>query len=295
MSERPTTKHDIQRDELNTTRLNFSEVTRVFVSGSISMSYSGVDLGTGDVSLYAQDNIGIYGLSGTTGLGTGTSISFKNGLIASITGTMLYVENGQRESIAASNANDIFRCSNPGGVSAFVGTIATLPGGATLTYNVSSGQEGALVPASTSQLAKMRLYNTTRGTNALISNCVVGTNTITLTANVPVGWTVGDTITIASQTVVGSFSWVDLEITESTLLGIRILDFDLIINSATTGDFVLAHPFETFSASKYSAMVETLANATVGKFLRLKITSNLFSIAWSGTPVAVIMKLFGYT
>lgn len=37
------------------------------------------------------DNIGIYGLSGTTGLGTGTSISFGNGIISSITGTTLYV------------------------------------------------------------------------------------------------------------------------------------------------------------------------------------------------------------
>lgn len=36
------------------------------------------------------DNIGIYGLSGTTGLGTGTSISFGNGIISSITGTILY-------------------------------------------------------------------------------------------------------------------------------------------------------------------------------------------------------------
>lgn len=37
------------------------------------------------------DNIGIYGLSNTTGLGTGTSISFGNGIISSITGTTLYV------------------------------------------------------------------------------------------------------------------------------------------------------------------------------------------------------------
>ena len=39
---------------------------------------------------------------------------------------------------------DIFRCNNPGGQSTFHGTIATLPGGATLTYNITSGQEGAM-------------------------------------------------------------------------------------------------------------------------------------------------------
>lgn len=38
-----------------------------------------------------QELIGIYGLSGTTALGTGTSISFGNYLLSSITGTTLYV------------------------------------------------------------------------------------------------------------------------------------------------------------------------------------------------------------
>lgn len=39
-----------------------------------------------------QELIGIYGMSGTVGLGTGTSISFSRGILVSITGTTLYAQ-----------------------------------------------------------------------------------------------------------------------------------------------------------------------------------------------------------
>jgi hypothetical protein len=97
MSERPTTKHDIQRDEENITRPGFDVITNILVSGTLSMLSTGVDLGTGQVILYGsptalpQSQIGIYGLSGTTGLGTGTSLSVRNFLVLSITGTFLYL------------------------------------------------------------------------------------------------------------------------------------------------------------------------------------------------------------
>lgn len=290
MSERPTTKHDIQRDELNTTRLNFAEVTRVFVSGSLSMSYSGVDLGTGDVSLYAQDSIGMYIYSSGTALGTGTSMHFNDGIYGVVSGTIAHVGSYAK---AETNANDIFRCTNPGGASAFVGTIATLPGGATLTYNVSSGQEGAMVPASTSQLAKMRLYNTTRGTNALISNCVTGTNTLTLTANVPAGWQVGDTITIASQTVSGGgFSWVDLEMTSGPTN--KLYMFINLSFVSTAGDFALLHPLETYAASKQVFVSANVTGQSLSSMFLVKITSNVISLSWTGSPTTTILRESGY-
>jgi hypothetical protein len=196
--------------------------------------------------------------------------------------------------IAETNANDIFNVASPGGVSAFVGTIATLPGGAVLTYNVSSGQEGAMVPVSTSQLGKMRLYNTTRGTSALISNCVVGTNTITLTANVPSGWATTDVITIASQTVSGGGqSWVDIEITSGPTS-----KTSLFINTqlaGTTGDTMRIHPFTaSFSTSKYNALnVFNTAAISIG-FGLIPITSNVFSLAWSTTITALVIREAGY-
>lgn len=198
--------------------------------------------------------------------------------------------------VAETNANDIFHVTSPGGASAFVGTIATLPGGATLTYNVTSGQEGAMVPTSTSQLAKMRLYNTTPGRTpyALISNCVIGTNTLTLTANVPANWQVGDTITIASQTVIGTFSWVDLEITSGPT-GKTALFVKTQINSAVAGDAIRLHPLETYGAGKLSGNADVVAaGTTTNGFGLVKMTNNVFSLAWTGTPTVVFVREAGY-
>jgi hypothetical protein len=196
--------------------------------------------------------------------------------------------------MAETNVNDIFRCDNPGGVSAFAGTIATLPGGATLTYNVTSGQEGAMVPVSTSQLAKMRLYNTTRGTSALISNCVTGTNTITFTANVPAGWAITDVITIASQTVSGGgYSWVDLEIT-SVLTGKSFVFLNLYIVSATVGDEVHTHPFETYGASKLNSYLAQVVNILMGAPIPQQVIANIVAMAWTGTPTRVVLREGAY-
>lgn len=195
---------------------------------------------------------------------------------------------------AETNNNDIFRCDNPGGASAFVGTIATLPGGANLTYNITSGQEGAMVPTSTSQLAKMRLYNTTRGTNALISNCITGTNTLILTANVPVGWIVGDTITIASQTVSGGgFAWVDLEIT-SGLTGKTDVFIKLIILHPSSANYLLIHPLETYAGPKQDYVNSQVAGIDNGNVTLAKIISNVFSVAWTGSPTLVTLRERGY-
>ena len=145
---------------------------------------------------------------------------------------------------AETNANDIFRVANsPGGTSTFAGTINGAPSGATVVYNVTSGNEGAMKPFATTQLAKMRLYNTTRANSALISDCNTGTNTITLTANAPANWANGDTITIASQTTIGTFDWVDLEIT-SGVTGKSSIFVSLVVSSATPGDNIIYHPFE---------------------------------------------------
>lgn len=237
------------------------------------------------------------------GIGTNTpNSSYKldvNGKVNIPTG-FTYDINGSPHThagaAAETNANDLFSVTSPGGTSAFIGTIATLPGGAVLTYNVSSGTEGAMVPTSTSQLAKMRLYNTTRGTHALISNCNVGTNTLTLTANVPVGWTVGDTITIASQTVSGgSLDWVDLEITSGPT-GKSALFIVQQVNSATVGHQMRLHPFTaSFSTSKYATPCNVLVSSqTTSVFGIIPIASNIFSLAWNGTPTAVVVREAGY-
>lgn len=198
------------------------------------------------------------------------------------------------KTVAETNANDIFRVDNPGGTSAFVGTIAT-KSTTTLTYNVTSGTEGAMVPQATTLLAKMRLYNTTRGTSALISNCDIATNTITLTANVPAGWTVGDTITIASQTVSGgSLDWVDLEITSGPT-GKTALFIKVAIQGATVGHSLRLHPFTaSFSTAKYISAEVLVSNQTTRVFDLLSLSSNVFSMAWTGTPAVITLRESGY-
>lgn len=52
MAERATTKHNIQRDEENIITPNYSVVTNIVVSGTyLQMLYSGVDVGTGEITL----------------------------------------------------------------------------------------------------------------------------------------------------------------------------------------------------------------------------------------------------
>lgn len=195
--------------------------------------------------------------------------------------------------VAETNNNDICRVNSPGGVSAFVGTIATLPGGATLTYNVTSGQEGAMVPNSTSQLAKIVLHNTTRGTEALISNCVTGTNTLTLTANVPAGWQVGDTITIASQTTTSSVNWIDYEIT-TDLTGLTFLFVTMTIISATAGDVIYLHPFETYADAKLKSITAQVTNLNSNGLAIIGLVSNRFCLGWTGTPTRIQLREQGY-
>lgn len=206
--------------------------------------------------------------------------------------------------IPTANANDVFRYNTLSN-SDFVATIATLPGGANFTYNAPSSGTGAnLVPASTSQLAKMVLHNTTRGTDALISNCVTGTSTITLTANVPVGWQVGDTITIRSQTntdIIDAVAYfVDFELTSGVPLNVTkyILGILSIRDTGAAGIYVQSHPYEAGSASKRMAIPTQVANIVFSTGIPpLQIISNRFCYSWrasgSGTTLAKL-SLFGY-
>jgi hypothetical protein len=150
-----------------------------------------------------------------------------------------------------------------------------------------------MTPTSTSQLAKMRLYNTTRGNNVLISNHVAGT--ITSTANFPANWANGDVLTIASQTVSGGgFAWVDLEITSGPT-GKSYMFVNIQENSATVGDGMRLHPFTaSFSSSKLIAANALVASQTTNGFGLLTVTSNVFSLAWTGTPAAVVIREAGY-
>lgn len=226
-----------------------------------------------------QDIIGDLLATLSNGFHTGASFTYND-----VDGVLSIAVSAKAET----NTNDIFRC-NTAGASTFSGTINGAPSGTSVVYNAGfTGNENALVPASTSQLAKLRLYNTTRGNSALISNCNTGTNTITLTANAPASWANGDTITITSQTVSGGTgNWIDLEITSGPTDKTYLMFNVQVIDTTTTNIGLRIHPFETFATSKQFVALTQVTNVTFAvPTPPIKITSNVFSISWNNTGAA---------
>jgi hypothetical protein len=190
-------------------------------------------------------------------------------------------------------ANDIFRCDLCG-TSQWTGTINGAPSGAVVTYTHVSGRKNTLVPQSTSQLGKQRLYNTTRGTHALISTSN-GSSTITLTANAPAGWQSGDTITTVSTTVVGGFSngnWVDIEIVSGDMLNklygfLGLTCYDTTGAAGTANMFL--HPFETYAGSKAFNVIHVTTTDSFMALAPIKLTSNVFSVSWVASGAATLI------
>lgn len=194
------------------------------------------------------------------------------------------------------NAEAIFQCNSPGGQSLWTGTyVAAGSSGVTIKATTVTGLAAVMVAASTGQLAKMRLYNTTRGNNVLISQCVAGApNTIT-SVSAPVGWVNGDALTIASQTLTGGgFSWVDLEV-NSGPTGRLALFIKMQLTNATVSQSMRLHPLEaTFSASKNDVVFSLSTTTTTTCLALVKMTSNVFCLAWEGTPTAVTLRESGF-
>lgn len=180
-------------------------------------------------------------------------------------------------------------------------TIATLPGGATLTYNVTSGNEDIINVISSSEIGKIVLHNTTRGTEALISSVDTATNTITLTANVPAGWATTDVITPESQTNTstiagGAGKFMDIELQSSGALNQPNIKMELYwIDSGAVGQQLSIHPYETNSNPKRKTKYTNSTTYFVGN-VEIPFISNRFCVAFkaSGTGTAgLIVRLNG--
>ena len=199
---------------------------------------------------------------------------------------------------AETNANMIYQVSSPGAISTFT---AKLNGDPTNVANsvctfdnvVAPGVVGVITPVSTSQLAKMRMYNTTRSNSALILDAAGAT--FTTTTNVyALGWRDNDDITITSTTVSGGgYSWFDLEITSGPTDKTELF-LEFLIVSATVGDSWRLHPLEAYAASKMKRTVALVATYPTIGYPLLKITSNVFSAAWTGTPTSCQIMEAGY-
>lgn len=251
-----------------------------------------INIGAG----HAYQVNGVTVVDGTkTGVTNGDSHDHNGG-----DGAQISYLNLSNAPVAEVNTNDIFNVGNTT-TSAFSGTINGAPSGTSVVYNAGfTGSDLNLVATATTQLAKLVLYNTTRGTSALISTAVTATKTITLTATVPAGWANGDTITIASQTVSGGTgNWVDLKITSGPT-GKSYMFFNCQWRDSgapLTTTILRLHPTETFSSQKNFAIPAQATNLTMTATPLMKITSDVFSASWITTGVGtgnVVIREMGY-
>lgn len=267
---------------------SFDRRTQLFIYGDSVNQPTGSTYNVGGVQhTHAAGDV-TSGVMATARLGSGTADSTK----------LLVGDNTWQARPTAQTATaDIFRVDSPGGQSLFVATIASVSGN-TLVYNApSSGTDGVIVPTSSSQLAKMRLYNISNAPvdYLLISSVNTATNTITFTSAVPAGWVAGETVSIASQTVTGSgYGMFDLEITDTSLTGKPSLFISLIINSSAVGNRVTLHPFESFSVSKYKNIFAQVASVNNETERLIQINNNVVSMFWDGTPTVLVLRVGGY-
>jgi hypothetical protein len=187
--------------------------------------------------------------------------------------------------------DDIYRCAPAGNASLWTGTISSVSG-ADVVVTTATGNIVVLTVNSTSQHAKMRLYNTTRSNHALISQTNTGTNTVTLTANAPAGWTAGDSLTIASQTLSSSRSWADLEIVSGVTRSQIFLEITAVSNAATSSP-VYVHPLETYSDSKVSLVATPVASIT-GVATVPFVANSVFAISWTNFATVVLLRYKGF-
>jgi len=195
---------------------------------------------------------------------------------------------------SSNNAEDIYRV-NSSGLSDFVATIASVSG-STLVYNApSSGNAASIKPASSGQLAKLRIYNTsnTPVDYLLISSVDTGTNTITFTSAVPGTWTAGETITSRSQTNTNTLSssyFQDLEITSGPTGKSGLFVFCGFSDSGGAGQSIQIHPHATHSASKNQS-ITTQSTSQITCTLLVQVTSNVLCVRWTASGAATALPL----
>lgn len=201
MSERITTKHDIQRDEENSTRPNFSVVNQILVTGSMYMAYNGYDPGTGKVTLFISG-------SGVTNGNTHNHISGSGGAI--VTPEILGAH-ALSTGIAASTTN--WMCPNVTGLQASETALLITVGGALKNLYI---RIGSTQPASGTLVCTLRINNAdtalviTIPAGSLAGNYSDTTHTVALIAGDRVGFKIVNNAT-ATSGIIGA-SVVELDV-----------------------------------------------------------------------------------
>lgn len=243
---------------------------------------AGADLSSSDIPNLDASKI-TSGTIDVARLGSGTANSSKR-----LSGANVWEDAPAAEVLT----ENIFRCS-PGGVeSKWVGTISS-KSGANIVVTTTSGNLACLVAFSTGAYAKIRLFNSTRGDYALVSQAVTATNTITMTANVPSGWVAGDTVTTVSTTVNSGDgrNWMELEIASGITKSHIFLEANF--NASASSTQIGVAPVESFSFAKAFFLTQQVANLSLIICEPLAVNGAV-SVTWQTNTTNVILKYKGF-
>lgn len=143
----------------------------------------------------------------------------------------------------------------------FTGTINGVPSATSFVYAVTTGNENAIGPDASTDLAKLMFYNSTRSTYRLVTANNTGTNTVT-NVSVADSWANGDTLTLANATINDGLSppFVGFDLSQQTT--VPILARAVIINAKVTdsggaGATVQIHPYMAYNSSQNLSLVQS--------------------------------------
>jgi len=161
-------------------------------------------------------------------------------------GTCVALLHCNRPYVPLSSANLIYGIINHSDTR-FESVIAGAPNATTVVYGaIAQGAEDAIKPQTATQLAKARLWNTTRGTFRLITAVNTATNTITTVSSTD-SWADADVITIESQTttVAGGYRYIELDLSQDTVIPklARVLVFEVMKEDSGGAVYTTTHPY----------------------------------------------------
>jgi len=202
--------------------------------------------------------------------------------------------------MVTTSANDVWYVTAHAATD-FVSTINGAPNATTVVYGaVTAGDENVINPVAGTQLGKMVLWNTTRGTGRLIVSTNTATNTIT-TVNTVDAWANGDAITIQSQTCLsgGSPYFIDIDMSQTTELPetARALVMSAgVYDSGGAGQYFTTHPWVAFVDSK-QLLNFTQSVSYIYRQVEIPLVQRRFCIRSSASGAATkvtALRLCGY-
>jgi hypothetical protein len=202
------------------------------------------------------------------------------------------------------STNEIIRIATASDTG-FSSTINGTPG-ATLVYNAPTGNEDSIVPAATTELAKLMLWNTTKSPDeyALIQAVNTGTNTITPTATIT-GWSDSESIQVSSTTATGTINGVnlyDIQILDTSTIPALAVAIVFEIAAVDSGTIAAAtqafvHPYEATSGSKLQTVTLQVSAQTNRKYAKISLIQRRFCIGFNASgagTMTFVLRLLGY-